>query len=134
MTVFKKCYFWYFVLGHQFLGLLEFIWATFLFRSLIITVFIQLMKIELNWTLCTLIFKILQKSFCLFCKVNKTKTTCGLPCFSIELMVSIERLACVWKSFEWSQNIEMHENWIKSSSNELLGKPSLHDPFYKFFE
>ena len=27
----------------------------------------------------------------------------------------------------------MYKNSIKSSSNELLGKPSLHDPYYKLF-
>ena len=27
----------------------------------------------------------------------------------------------------------MYENSVKSSSNELLEKPSLHDPLYKLF-
>ena len=63
-------------------------------------IFTQLMKIKLNWTLFKLFFEDLWRSFCLFCKVNKTKNTCGLPCFLIEFMVSIEKLGCAWKSFE----------------------------------
>ena len=40
VNVFNRCYFWNFVSGHQFLTLLEIIlWVTFLFRSLILTLF-----------------------------------------------------------------------------------------------
>ena len=54
------------------------------------------------------------------------KITLGLPCFLIEFMASVEKRGCenVWK---------MYENSIKSSSNELLGKPGLHNPLCKLF-
>ena len=112
VNVFKRCYFWYFVSGHQFLRLLIeiILWVTFLVRSVmlnvfiksmtvILNVFIQSMKSELNWTLFTLIFEVSCRSFRLFCKVNKGKTTCGLPCFLTEFMVSVEKLGCAFKVF-----------------------------------
>ena len=50
VNVFKRCYFWYFVSGHQFLRLLIeiILWVTFLVRSVMLNVFIQSMKSELN--------------------------------------------------------------------------------------
>ena len=96
VNVFKRCYFWYFVSGHQFLRLFEIIlWVT-------LSAFIQLMKSELNWTLFTLFFKILKRSFWLFSKVKKTKITRGLPCFLTEFIVSVEKRGCenVWKVYE----------------------------------
>ena len=95
VNVFIRSYFWYFVSSHQFLRLLEIIlWVFFLFRSLILSVFIRSMKSELNWTLFTLFFEVLRRFFWLFCKVNKTKTSRRLPCFLIEFIVSVEKLGC----------------------------------------
>ena len=72
----------------------SFLWVTFLFRSLILSVFIRSMKSELNWTFFTLLFEVLRRSFWLFCKVNKTKTSRRLPCFLIEFMALVEKLGC----------------------------------------
>ena len=101
VKVFQRCYFWNFVIDHPFLRWLEIIlWFTFLFRSSILRVFIQSMKIEFNWTFFTLFFEVLWRYLCLFCKVNKTKTTRGLPCFLIEFVVYVEKLGCAWRFFE----------------------------------
>ena len=63
-----------FVSLHQFLGLLQImLWVIFLWMSLILSVFIKLMKTELKWTLCMLFFKVLRRLFWVFCKVNKNK-------------------------------------------------------------
>ena len=95
VKVFKRCYFWNFVIDHPFLRWFEIIlWFTFMFWSSILRVFIQSMKIEFNWTFFTLFFEVLWRHLCLFCKVNKTKTTRGLPCFLIEFN-RIER----WKTW-----------------------------------
>ena len=69
INVFKRCYFWYFVSGNQFLRLLIeiILWVTFSVRSVMLNVFIQSMKSELNWTLFTLIFEVSCRSFWLFC-------------------------------------------------------------------
>ena len=42
VNVFKRCYFWYFVSGHQFLRLLIeiILWVTFLVRSVMLNVFV----------------------------------------------------------------------------------------------
>ena len=57
------------------------------------------MKSELNWTLFTLIIEVLRRSFWLFCKINKAKTTLGFPYLLIEFMVSVEKLGCAFKVF-----------------------------------
>ena len=132
VNVFKRCYFWYFVSGHQFLRLLTeiILWVTFLVRSVMLNVFIQSMKSELNRTLFTLIFEVSVRSFWVFCKVNKGKTTCGLPCFLIEFMVSVEKLGCAFKVF-WIM-VKYWNVWILNQVI-FLGKPSLHDPLWKLF-